>query len=183
MKKRIIIPIVILVISSLLAACASLKPPKPQIRQAEFPYTLTYEIDGEEKTAEGTIQCEFDGYEQPTSAGWYRKWKVSLTNGDNVSEDDSAPITLLDLRGKGVYDDLGNEVTKLYFFGGNGHYYMGDDLEHLDRAAQNFDEICYAYKTGDGKIGHSAYPADKAYELFGIRLTGWEAAEPVENTF
>ena len=38
-----------------------LSVPEPQIKYGEFPCKLTYEINGEIKTIEDTIICEFDG--------------------------------------------------------------------------------------------------------------------------
>ena len=37
---------------------------KPEIKVGEFDFQLTYEIDGEIKTIEGTYVCEFDGIDR-----------------------------------------------------------------------------------------------------------------------
>lgn len=166
-------------------------PPKPDISYGEFPFQLTYELDGEIITIEDVAICEFDGYGQRSEAGQSRKWKTHLKSetGESVSgnergeETDFIWITLLDLRNDGIYDDFGHEVLELYFFGGNGHYYMDDELGGHDRKAQDFTWVDYMYKTVDGTIGHSAFKAEEAYEKFSIRLINWECAPPIENSF
>ncbi len=166
-------------------------PPKPVIKYGEFPYQLTYELDGEIITIEDVAICEFDGYKPRTEAGQGRKWKIyskseagtsSLYN-EQGEKTDALWITLADLRDRNILDDSGNEVLELYFYGGNGHYYMDDELGSYDRNAQALTEIDYMYKTVDGKIRHSSFKAEKAYEMFKIRLISWEAAEPIQNSF
>ena len=36
--------------------------PKPEIKKGEFDFVLTYEVDGEIDTIEGTYVCKFDKY-------------------------------------------------------------------------------------------------------------------------
>ena len=42
-------------------------PLKPEITYGEFPFTLTYELDGEIKTIEDVVVCEYDGIEWTNS--------------------------------------------------------------------------------------------------------------------
>lgn len=166
-------------------------PPKPEISYGEFPFRLTYELNGEIRTIKDVAICEFNGYGKRTEAGQSRKWKTHLksevdepnSNNERGKETDFIWITLLDLRNDGVFDDFGHEILELYFFGGNGHYYMDDELGGHDRKAQDFTWVDYMYKTVDGTIGHSAFKAEEAYEKFNIRLISWEVVEPIQNTF
>lgn len=166
-------------------------PPKPEISYGEFPFQLTYELDGEIRTIKDVAICEFDGYGQRSEAGQSRKWKIHLKSemGESISDNERGKetdfiwITLLNLRNNGIYDDFGHEVLELYFFGGNGHYYMDDGLAGHDRKAQDFTWVDYMYKTVDGTIGHSAFKAEEAYEKFNIRLISWEPSLPIKNNF
>ena len=166
-------------------------PPKPEISYGEFPFQLTYELNDETKIIKDVAICKFDGYGKRTEAGQSRKWKVNLKSkvDDPILDSEQSKgmdfvwITLLDLRNDSISDDNGYEILELYFFGGNGHYYMNDELGGHDRKAQDFTWVNYMYKTENGTIGHSAFTAEKAYEKFGIRLISWEASEPIQNTF
>lgn len=162
--------------------------PKPEITYGEFPFRLTYELNGEIKVIEDAIVCEFDGFKATGENGKYRQWKSYLKSGSSnaVLEENkmtSEQITLLDVRHGDDTDSFGNKVLKIYFFGGNGHYYMGDSLGNLDRDAQDFTYVSYQYQKPDGTIGHSAFEADEAWEKFKIRLIGWEIAPPIQNNF
>lgn len=148
--------------------------PKPEITYGEFPFKLTYELNGEIKTIEDTIICEFDGFEVIGEAGKYRKWKKRLKSGNER-------ITLLNIRDMEEKDDYNHTILELFFSYGNSEYYMGD--EYHRSPPQISDYIEYLYQSMDGTIGGSAFKADEAYEKYKIRLIGWEAASPIQNSF
>ncbi len=150
--------------------------PKPEIEYSEFPFTLTYEINGEIKTVSDTIICKFDGFKVIGEAGKYRKWKSYLKSGNDE-------ITILDLRGKNDKDERGNTVLELYFYWGNAEYYMGDTEDGRAQNAQNFEWIDYKYENAEGKIGASGFKAEKALKKYGIQLLEWKIAKPITNTF
>lgn len=149
--------------------------PRPEITYGEFPVKLTYELNGEIKTIEDTVICEFDGFEVIGEAGKYRKWKTSLKSGNER-------LTLLDLRSLDEVNEFGQTMLELYFYYGNAEYYMGDTGDR-QRAAQGLDRVSYHYQNKDGTTGGSGYKADVAYEKYKIRLISWEAAPPIQNSF
>lgn len=149
--------------------------PKPEITYGEFPFKLTYELNGEIKTIEDTIICEFDGFEVLGEAGKYRKWKTSLKSGNER-------LTLLDLRPSKEVNEFGQTILELYFYYGNAEYYMGDTGDR-QRDAQGLDRVSYHYQNKDGTTGGSSYKADVSYEKYKIRLISWEAAPPIQNSF
>lgn len=163
-------------ISLFLGISISPNPAKPDVLYGEFPFTLTYELDGQIQVIEDVIVCEFDGFINRGTAGKARKWHTTLKSGNEQ-------LTLLDLRSSKVENELKQTVLELYFYYGTGAYYMGDTENRLARDAQNFDWIDYKYQTKDGKIGSSGYKADEAFEKYKIRLISWECAPPIENTF
>ena len=151
-----------------------LNVPEPEIKYGEFPCALAYEVDGEIKTIEDIIVCEFDGFKVVGEAGKYRKWKTYLKSGN---ED----MTLLDLRPLNEKNEFGHTMLEFFFSYGNAEYYMGDtqrkSIPHIA------DYVEYKYQTVDGNIGGSAYSNEEAYEKYKIRLISWEAAPPIENEF
>ena len=162
--------------------------PKPEITYGEFPFKLTYELNGAAKTIIDTAVCEFKGYGKRSTAGQSREWSVHLLSGnDNTVSNQNKTgfvwITLLDVRQSNDTDALGNKILELYFFGGNGHYYMNDTLGHQDRKAQELDYVNYFYQKSDGTTGHSSLTAEDAWERYKIRLIKWEISPPIQNYF
>ena len=151
-------------------------PPKPEIVYGEFPFRLTYELDGKMKVIEDTVVCEFDGFYDSGSAGKYRKWKSYLKSGNQR-------ITLLDLRSLNETNELGQKMLELFFFYGSAEYYMDDELGGNKRAGEISTWVDYMYQTTDGTIGESAYKADEAWEKYKIKLISWEPSSPIQNSF
>ncbi len=151
-------------------------PPQPEITYAEFPFRLTYEINGEAKVIEDVIICEFNGFEMSNGGSKYRKWTSRLKSGNEE-------IILLDLTANNEINEFGYTMLNLFFYWGTPAYYMGD-LEHYNcRPVQGFEWVEYKYQTTDGTVGKSAYKADVAYEKYKIKLIEWEIAEPIKNRF
>ena len=152
------------------------EPPEPQIKYGEFPFRLTYELNGETKLIEDVIVCQFDGFINMGTVGKDIKWKTNLKSGKEE-------LTLLDLSLLNIENELEQTMLELYFYYGAGAYYMGDTENPYSRKAQNFDWIDYKYLNKDGEIGYSGYKAEEAYKKYGIRLISWECAPPIENHF
>ena len=99
-------------------------PPKPAIRYGEFPFRLTYELNGETKTIEDVAICEFDGYGERSEAGQDRKWKTHLKSGlddllyekERGPETDTAWITLLDSLLLNVKDIMWEGLMLVYLY-------------------------------------------------------------------
>ncbi len=151
-------------------------PPKPKITYAEFPFKLTYELNGKIRIIEDTIICEFDGFEWKGENGKYRNWKSYFKSGMDE-------ILLLDLSSFNEKNEFGHTILKFFFDWGNAEYYMGDNIYGRGRKPQSFEWIDYQYQTSEGKKGGSGYKADKAWEKYKIRLISWECAPPIKNTF
>ena len=151
-------------------------PPKPEITYGEFPFKLTYELDGETKVIEDTLICEFDGFRIVGEAGTYRQWKSYLKSG-------SEEITLLDLRPLEEINEFGQTMLELFFYWGNAEYYMGDNFDGRWKDAQDFNWVDYKYQDVDGSIGGSAYKAEVAWEKYKIKLISWEVSDPIVNSF
>ena len=151
-------------------------PPRPEITYGEFPFTLTYELNGEVKVISDTVICEFDGFHSLGSAGKYRKWKSYLKSGNER-------VTLLDLRPLDETNEFGQRMLELFFSPGSAEYYMDDELGDKKSAGEISTWVEYLYQTTDGTIGGSAYKADEAWEKYKIRLISWESSPPIQNSF
>lgn len=55
---------------------------KPEIKVGEFDFSVTYEIDGETETIEGTYICEFDGIDRSFN-GASRQWTGRIRDHDD----------------------------------------------------------------------------------------------------
>ena len=57
----------------------STSPPVPQVRYAEFPFKLEYELNGKHLTIEDTLMVRFRGVTMRTeNEGPYPKWEENL---------------------------------------------------------------------------------------------------------
>lgn len=145
----------------------SSNPPKPEITYGEFPFRLTYELNGKTKVIEDAVICEFDGFEQWGEAGKYRKWKSRLKSGNEQ-------VTLLKV----------DETMELYFSYGNPEFYMNDS-QH-GRAGDRFDynpNVIDYVKWENGQERHSAMLANEAWEKYKIKLISWDYTPPIKNSF
>ena len=59
--------------------------PKPDIRESEFDFALTYEVDGERKKIEGTYVCKYKGVIKNID-GVARKWKGYIKDHDDFTD-------------------------------------------------------------------------------------------------
>ena len=79
-----------LLVSALIAGAftgAFVSVPKPEIRDGEFDFAMTYEVDGETKKIEGTYVCKFDGISRQLD-GVGRKWIGYIKDHDEFTNYD-----------------------------------------------------------------------------------------------
>ena len=113
-------------------------PPKPEIKQAEFPFRLEYEIEGETKIVEDVLICKFSGFASNEAEGKYRTWKSYFKSGNTR-------ITLLRSDEMEIYykPNLNPQIA--------GAYYMGD-TEVYTSINETFPDALYTddYEKIDG---------------------------------
>ncbi|MBQ5906116.1 MAG: hypothetical protein IIW88_09645 [Clostridia bacterium] len=83
-----------LLVSALIAGAFTgnfMSVPKPEIKEGEFDFALTYEVDGETKKIEGTYVCKFDGISRQLD-GVGRKW-IGYIKDHNESTNYDIKIT------------------------------------------------------------------------------------------
>lgn len=135
-------------------------PAEPEIKYAEFPFELVYEINGETRIVNDTYVCEYMGIFGNTKK--HRMWM-----GHIKSTDDSSILLIEDME------------RKIYCSVGNAAYYMGDD----DGYSKNEPVTPYLYeerKIWDDTMSLSAQDIAEQYD---IALISWELSEPIENNF
>ena len=139
-------------------------PPKPKVTYGEFPFTLVYEINGEEKIIEDTLICKYDGVQWVGDFVYAtRSWKESFKSGNKR-------IELLQI----------DETTVIYYPARNvASYYMGETTSGAIRYSENAGiadpRDAYGY---DWSIS-----AEELLNNYNIRIISWEIAPPITNSF
>ena len=167
MKKIVVFLIVVLLLSFSLTSCG-LTVPRPEIKEGEFDFSITYALNGEEKTFSAVYVCEYDGTSWSLDGGYGRDWKAR-TEGDYEGETYSAII--------GTTDDGGDIIL---FFGIYPEYFMNDST--ADRGAPE-PSVYISYPENEhGEIGLVNDPAE-VEELYGAKIISYEYDAPIENSF
>ena len=163
LKVAICIVLVTMVLS-LFSGCLA-KVPIPEIKEGRFEFSVTCEINGEEKTYSGVYVCKYDGAYK-TLVGKGVDWDGYIENSD---DNGIIPIQT---------NDDGVIYIDLYFV---PEYFMGDP-----------DAICYDVPAPVLYIVyHSDNPDEASYENdpeiletnYGVKLISYKYADPIENTF
>ena len=161
-----------LVVSALIAASFMgffITVPKPEIKEGEFDFALTYEVDGDTKVIEGTYVCKFKGVSRQLD-GVSRQWKGYIKDHDDFTDYE---IKTTDEGTIKIDLDISSE-----FFMSDPHY----------KASGNTDDPKpepYIYITsGDSSIED---PANEVffslYEGDDVKIISFEYDEPIENIY
>ena len=150
-------------------------PPDPEIKYGEFPFVITYEVDGEIKTIEDTVICEYDGIEWTNSGSKERKWKSYLKSGNKG-------IVLLKVDdGKMSYEISTTAELPEYYM--NDHRY-GNDREDYERMLHDERYLGYReIKDGKTVIKSISMEKEEVYERFKLRIIERKYSKPIENKF
>ena len=158
--KKITYVILLLVISVILTSCG-LSAPRPEIKEGKFNISVTYEHNGEVKTASAVYVCEYDGVNWwDINRDPYANWKESF-EGD-IKDGGIIPICNT--------DDGGEIFISLVLY---PEYFMGDP-EYADSTPLIRVELWYP----DEQIDDVERIAEH-----GVKLIGYEYSEPIENSF
>lgn len=143
--------------------------PKPEIKEGEFDFALTYEVDGEIKKIEGTYVCEFDGISRALD-GVARKWLGHIKDHDYFT----------DYKIKAT--DEGIIMVNLDI---SSEFFMSDPFY---KATENTDDPKpepYLYVTsGDPTIEDPANEISYSdYEGDDVKIISFEYDSPIENIY
>lgn len=164
-NKKMFIPAIILVVAILVISVYSVVSSiakKPTITEGEFPFSITYELDGEKVTINDVYKVRYDG-----NAG-YADTKTRTYVGEigNMGE------------GNTVYTLKKNEngrielCTNFY-----SDYMMGDseDADYFD--VEPFEPRIYYYDAEE-----TEYSDEETLAKQGVKLIDFEYPEPLENS-
>ena len=139
--------------------------PRPEIKEAEFQFSVTYEFNDEVKTVSGVYVCEYDGTSWTLDGGSHRSWIGHIQDGivENTIEigttEDGGIVKLL----LALYPD----------------YFMGDCEESYQDAPKPYISVSLENEEGL-RIIHE--PEDvEAY--CGAKIISYEYDKPIENSF
>lgn len=144
--------------------------PMPEIRDGEFDFALTYEIDGEIKKIEGTYVCEFVKVTRAID-GIGRDWNGYIKGRDSANC---------------VYDlKTTDEGTVKLDLDLNPQFFMSDplykSLENTDDPKPEPD--IYVESADSYDNGETAYSATSDYLADNIKIISFEYDEPIENIY
>ena len=146
-----------------LSSCA-LVAPRPKIKEAEFNFSVTCEIDGEEKTLSGVYVCEYEGTAFALDIGRYRVWNGYVKGG----EDELLGIT--------VGEDGGRVDVNLDFY---PEYFMSDSNKW--GRAEPEPNLSVHLENEEGL--RILYDADEIAQVYGAKIIGYQYDKPIENSF
>ena len=142
---------------------------KPEIKEGEFDFALTYEVDGENKVIEGTYVCEFDGTNRAID-GVGRRWNGYIKDHDDftnyeIKKNDDGVIKI----------DL-NICSE---------FFMSDPQYQMIVSSEQTKPEPYIYITsGDPSIEDPANEVSFAlYEGDDVKIISFEYDEPIENIY
>lgn len=145
------------------------KLPKPEIKEGEFDFTLTYEDDGEIKKIEGTYVCKFKGVSRAID-GIGRQWKGYIKGHDDFTDyeikttDDG--VIKIDL-------DICSE------------FFMSDPFYKLSGNTDDPKPEPYIYITSGNSDVED--PSNEVffsiYEGEDVKIISFEYDEPIENIY
>ena len=143
--------------------------PKPEIKQREFNFALTYEVDGKKEKIEGTYVCKFKGVVRALD-GVGRRWSGYIKGHEDsndyiVKETDEGTIKLnLDL---------------------SSDFFMADPNYKLSENTDDPKPEPYLYVTSVDPSAED--PADEIiyrdYEGDDIKIISFEYDPPIENIY
>ena len=133
-------------------------PPVPQVKYAEFPFELEYEVDGKITKVEDVVICKYDGIGFGDS-GKFLKWKKWVAS---TGEED--------------FLILSEENKKIFCTVGEADYYMGEiQTEEVLTPIIYIDER-------EGSITNSSAEPEKL-EKYNIKIINYKFTQPIKNKF
>ena len=167
--KKLALPIIILMLAVVAMAVFGIVTniaKKPTITEHEFPFSITYELNGKTETIEGVYVASYVGN------GGYTKVTTRRYEGEFISnrEDMDTSIVISD------WDHAKEGSIDLYtrFY---PDYLMGDP------EYQYFTDYAYEPLLIYSDPDYAVYEDAETVLQHGARLISWEYPEPIENSF
>ena len=160
--KIFVIVLSLIMFTSLLSGCL-VKTLMPSIREEKFKFSVTYEIDGQEKTYLGIYVCKFAGI-HTTFIGSGIDWETYIENEPDMD------IPIQTNEDGVIYINLG-------FF---PEYFMGEPYsEDYEAPKPNLYMIYHSDDPEELEITSE----EEVIAGYGVKIIDYEYAKPIENTF
>ena len=167
MRKQKFIAVVLLLVTCifLFTGCVK-KMPVPEVKEGRFDFSITYEVNGEQKTYTGVYVCEFKGT-HVSLVGYGRDWTGYVENSDSSL---AIPVQT-------------NDDGIIYIgLGLSPRYLMSDP----DFVTYEFDipepTLYMEYHSDDPNTSMVDGSLDFMAE-YGVRLISYDYPEPIENDY
>ena len=161
--KKLFLPTVILIVAILLTAIYSVVSSiafKPTITEAEFPFSITYEIDGETVVINDVYKAYYVG-----NSG-YADSKYRCYEGDIINRGEDTTIYTLK-KGENTRVELWTHFYADYLMGDSEYDYFDDEA---------FEPKIYYYDSEENE-----YHDEETLMEQGVKLISWEYPTPIEN--
>ena len=165
--KRVFSAFVMAVLVAAMLTGCGLTVPRPEIKEGKFDFSVTYELNGENKTISGVYVCEYNGTDWALDGGSHRDWKGCIEGG---SEDDCFEI--------GTTEDGGAINVCLDF---DPDYFMGEDVVEYKGVPEPYLIVVYPM-TEDGALTF-INDAETVAEQYGAKIISHVYDEPINNSF
>ena len=164
--------VLVLLVSALIAASFTgvfTRVPRPEIKEGEFDFALTYELDGETKKIEGTYVCKFEGTSRAID-GVGRHWKGYIKDHSDSTDYE---IKTTDEGVIKINLDICSE------------FFMSDPNYQNMKSSDDPKPEPYVYITsGDPNIEDPANEVTfSLYEGDDVKIISFEYDQPIENTY
>ena len=164
-NKKLFLPVIIIVVTILAIAAYSVISniaQKPAVTEKEFPFSITYELNGEKVTISDVYKVRFDrndGYADT-------KTRVYVGEIGNMGE------------GNTVYTLKKDENTRVELFTNFYPDYLMGDAEYDYFDGEAFEPQIYYYDAEEQE-----YSDEETLSAQGVKLISFEYPTPIENSF
>ena len=155
------------------------KGPVPTVKEGEFNFSVTYEVDGEQETLSSVYVCEFQesGWELD---GWYIHWNEYIEDREleNRFEETRGYLLLKTIDDGEIYLDL--NLSARYFMSDprfDAHANTDEPIVIRPRLFIEYSESKY------DEIGEAYSEDATVLEGYGVKLIRYEYDAPIENTY
>ena len=163
-RQKLLGVVAVITMSTLLFTGCVAKIPEPTVEEGRFEFSVTYEIDGEEKTCSGVYVCQYEGVSVALD-GKGRAWNACIENGSR----------------DGMIEIQNNEDGKVFIdLKFNPMYFMADPNAILFETPE--PELVLVYHSDDPDIISFSREVD-FYAEYGVKLVSYTYADPIENSY
>ena len=145
---------------------------KPALQEQEFPFSITYTLDGEQKTVSGVFVCEYVGRSFTLEGGDFtREWKGYVEGVENLHDTYYATVCV------GETDDGGEILLSLGVFAA---HFMGEP-DFADSVIE--PSLFIVHSSEDNLSSESSDDPEELEGVYGLKIIDYHYDAPIENSF